>query len=349
MKRLHIRWLTIFGILEKLNPATKAWSAIERSLIDTRPLVTVISFSLALFSIAVPAAAQQSGAEQGIPVQTVVGVEAKHGHEIPAITKQDVMVYQGHDRRPVTSWVPATGDKAGLALAILIDDGAGFSLGPQLNDIRTFIREQAPTTLVAVGYMQNGTVFLAHDFTQDHMAAAKSVRLAQGFYGAEGSPYLSLSDFIKRWHSDPAIPRREVLMVTSGIDNVYMGVLDNPYVDAAIQDAQCGGIVVYSIYTPSAGHFGHSYYRTSWGQNYLAELSEATGGESYDLMGLQAPVSFAPYLKELNGQLPNQFLLTFLAKPEKKAGAESVKVTSEVHEVDFVHADKVCVPASPGE
>jgi hypothetical protein len=66
-------------------------------------------------------------------------------------------------------------------------------------------------------------------------------------------------------------------------------------------------------------------------------------------MGPQAPVSFAPYLKELNGQLPNQFLLTFLAKPEKKAGTESVKVTSEVHDVDFVHADKVCVPASPGE
>jgi hypothetical protein len=349
MNRPHVRWLTIRGVLEELNRAAKVQSEMKWTLIDTRRFVTVIFFGLALFSIAVPAVAQQSGTDQGNPVQMIVSVEPKHGHELPSITQQDVMVYQGHDRRPVTSWVPTKGDKAGLALAILIDDGAGFSLGPQLNDLRTFIREQAPTTLVAVGYMQNGTVNLAQDFTQDHMAAAKSVRLAQGYYGAEGSPYLSLSDFIKRWHSDPAIPRREVLMITSGIDNVYMGVMDNPYVDAAIQDTQCAGIMVYSIYTPSAGHFGHSYYRTTWGQNYLSELSEATGGESYYLMGPQAPVSFAPYLKELNGQLPNQFLLTFLAKPEKKAGTESVKVTSEVHDVDFVHADKVCVPASPGE
>jgi hypothetical protein len=293
--------------------------------------------------------AQRSASDQGVPVQMIVSVEPRHGHELPVITQQDVMVYQGRERRSVMSWVPAKGDKAGLALAILIDDSAGFSLGPQLNDIKTFIREQLPTTLVAVGYMRNGTVALARDFTQDHEAAAKSVRLAQGYAEVGGSPYLSLSDFIKHWHSDPAVPRREVLMVTSGIDYVYAGVLDNPYVETAIHDAQCAGIMVYSIYTPSAGHFGHSFYRTNWGQNYLSQLSEETGGEGYYLLGPQAPVSFSPYLKELNDQLPNQFLLTFLAKPEAKAGTESVKVTSELHDVDFVHADKVCVPASPGD
>lgn len=349
MNPLHIKSLTLLKVLKKRSRLAKSLSAIEDTLFNPHLLVMAISLTVALFSFAALAIAQQSAADQGSPVQTIVSVEPKHGHEVPMITQQDVMVYQGHDRRPVTGWISAKGDKAGLALAILIDDGAGFSLGTQLNDIRAFIREQAPTTQVAVGYMQNGTVFLAQEFTQDHAAAAKSVRLAQGYYGAEGSPYLSLSDFIKRWHSDSPTTRREVLMITSGIDNVYMGVLDNPYVDAAIQDAQCGGVVVYSIYTPSAGHFGHSYFRTNWGQNYLSELSEATGGESYYIMGPQAPVSFVPYLKELNAQLLNQFLLTFLAKPEKKAGPQSVKVTSEIHDVDFVHANKVCVPSSPGE
>lgn len=348
MKLVYVRWPANFGALGKLKRAANACSAIERSLIETQSFLTAILLSSVLFFTAAQASAQQSGSEQGSPVQMVVSVEPKHGHELPLITQQDVMVYQGHDRQPVTAWVPAKGDKAGLALAILIDDGAGLSLDTELNDIRTFIREQAPTTLVAIGYMQNGTVYLASEFTQDHAAAAKSVRVTQGFFGVEGSPYLSLSDFIKRWHSDPAIPRREVLMITSGIDNVYMGVMDNPYVDASIQNSQCAGIVVYSIYTPSAGHFGHSYYRATWGQNYLSELSEATGGEGYYFMGLQAAVSFAPYLKEFNDQLQNQFLLTFLAKPEKKADTESVKVTSEIHDVDFVHAEKVCVAASPG-
>jgi len=307
----------------------------------------LIALAMALLFIPRPAAAQQTGTAPGVPVQMIVSVEPKDKNPMPTITQHDVIVYQGHDVRPVRGWEQATGNRAGLALAILIDDSAGFSIGMQLNDIRAFIQEQARTTLVAVGYMRNGTVFLAQNFTLDHAAAAKSVRLAQGFGGAEGSPYLSLSGFIKRWPANQAVPRREVLMITSGIDAIYMGTYLDPYVDASVQDAQCAGIVVYSIYMPSAGHFGHSYFLAYWGQNFLSELSEETGGESYYLMGPQAPVSFAPYLEQLNHQLPNQFLLSFLAEPRKKAGREPVKVTSEFRTVDFVHAHQVCVPASP--
>jgi hypothetical protein len=277
----------------------------------------------------------------------VVSVEAKRGNEVPTLQQNEVFVHQGHDARPVTGWVQATGDHAGLALAILIDDTAGVSFDTQLNDIRTFIQQQAPTTLVAVGYMQNGTVLLAQNFTSDHAAAAKALRLAMGYFGAEASPYVSLSEFVKRSPANPATTRREVLMITSGIDTLYAGTVPDPYVDAAVHDAQCAGVVVYSIYTPSAGHFGHSYWRTYWAQNFLSQLSEETGGESYYLGGPQPPVSFAPYLDNLNRQLQNQFLLTFLAAPQKKAGRESVKVTSELHSVDLLHADQVCVPASP--
>jgi len=310
---------------------------------------SIIILGLSLFRIALPARAQKTMPEPGSgdSVQMIVSVEPKHGNQLPVITQQDVMVYQGHDRLTVTGWVPAKGDKAGLALAILIDESAGFSLGTQLNDIRNFINEQPPSTLIAVGYMQNGTVKVACDFTADHAAAAKSIRLALGYFGAEGSPYLSLSSFIKEWHTNSPAIRREVLMITSGIDNVYMGNIDNPYVDAAVQDAQCGGVVIYSIYTPSAGHLGHSYFRTYWGENYLSEISEMTGGESYYILGPQAPVSFVPYLKKLNEQLPNQFLLSFQPKPEKKAGLESIRVTSEIHDVDFLHQNNVCVQAEP--
>lgn len=349
MNRLLVSNPSFLQVSGARNRTAETWPANAWSRACAWRFAAVLAISLFFLSTALPALAQQSAPDQGAPVQMLVSVEAKHGHELPVITQQDVMVYQGHDRRPVTSWVPAKGDKAGLALAILIDDSAGFSLGPQLNDIKAFIRQQPATTLVAVGYMRNGTVALAHDFTQDHEAAAKSVRLAEGYFEAGGSPYLSLSDFIKRWNSDPAVPRREVLMVTSGIDYVYSGVIDNPYVETAIHDAQCASIMVYSIYTPSSGHSGHSYYRTNWGQNYLSQLSEETGGENYYFLGPQGPVSFSPYLKELNEQLPNQFLLTFLAKPEMKAGTESVKVTSELHNVDFVHADRACVPASPAD
>jgi hypothetical protein len=343
LKRLVVSRRFAVCIGDKFSLAAKEFNFSHQSFFS------IILVGLTLFLNSLPARAQETMPEPGAgeSAQIIVSVEPKHGNQIPVITQQDVMVYQGHDRLTVTGWVPAKGDRAGLALAILIDESAGFSLGTQLSDIRNFITEQPPSTLIAVGYMQNGTVKVACDFTADHTAAAKSVRLTLGYFGAEGSPYLSLSEFIKRWHSDSPSIRREVLMITSGIDNVYMGNIGNPYVDAAVQNAQCGGVVIYSIYTPSAGHMGHSYFRTYWGENYLSELSEMTGGESYYILGPQAPVSFVPYLKKLNEQLPNQFLLSFQPKPEKKAGLESIKVTSEIHDVDFLHQNNVCVQAEP--
>jgi hypothetical protein len=309
-------------------------------------LISGLFFLIAAVSIPHTASAQQNDNNAGTPAHVVVSVEPKHGNEVPMITQQDVIVNQGKDRRPVTSWLPATGDHAGLELAILIDDSAGFSFGSQMDDIRAFINEQAPTTLVAVGYMQNGTVALAQNLTQDHAAAAKSLRLPQGFIGANASPYFSLTDFVKRWPANPAFPRREVLMITSGIDTFYGGGYPDPYVDTAVQDAQCAGVTVFSIYTPDAGHFGHTYWRIYWGQNYLAQLSEETGGESYYFLGGQAPVAFQPYLNEMSGRLMHQYLLTFLAKPETKAGTEPLKVSSEIRSVDLISQDKVCVPAS---
>jgi len=307
---------------------------------------SVISAAMVLVSFPRFLAAQQGGAATGTAVQMVVTVEPKHGNEVPEITQQDVIANQGRDRRPVINWTPATGSHAGLELAILIDDESGLSFGSQIEDIRAFIAEQAPTTQIAVGYMQNGTVFLAQNFTQDHAAAAKSLRLPQGLAGAEASPYFSLSEFVKKWPADPSMPRREVLMITSGIDTFYGGGYPDPYVDTAVQDAQCAGVVVFSIYTPASGHFGHTYWRIYWGQNYLAQLSEETGGESFYFLGGQAPVAFQPYLTETSEKLAHQFLLTFLAKPQNKAGTEPVKLSSEIKSVDLVAQDKVCVPAS---
>lgn len=312
-----------------------------------KKVVGIGFFAIGLFCMPHFAAAQQEGAAAtGVPVQIVVTAEPKHGNEVPEIAQQDVIVEQGRDHRPVTNWIPATGSHAGLELAILIDDASGLSFGSQIEDIRAFIAEQAPTTRIAVGYMQNGTVFLAQNFTADHAAASKSLRLPQGLEGAEASPYFSLSSFVKKWPADPSIQRREVLMITSGIDTFYGGGYPDPYVDTAVQDAQCAGVVVFSIYTPEAGHFGHTYWRIYWGQNYLAQLSEETGGESYYFLGGQAPVAFEPYLNQTTEKLGHQFLLTFLAKPQKKAGTEQVRLSSEIKSVDLVAQDKVCVPAS---
>ena len=288
------------------------------------------------------AAAQQAPAATGVPAHLVVTVEPRKGSDVPVIHREDVMVYEGKDRDTVTDWVPAQGDHAALQLFILLDDASGMSLGTQLDDIRKFINAQPDSTLIGVAYMQNGIAQIVQNLTSDHALAAKSLRLPMGYWGANASPYFSLSDLIKRWPATTA--RRAVLMVTDGIDRYYgIGDTLDPYLDEAIDDAQRGGIAVSAIYNPDAGHFGHSYWWNYWGQIYLSRLADETGGEGY-YIGFTGPaVAFAPYLDDMTKRLTHQYLLTFLAKPPKKAGWQRVRLRTEVPNADLVSADKVWV------
>jgi hypothetical protein len=299
-------------------------------------------FAIGLFA-ASPLLTGQQSPSTGTPVHMVVTAEARHGADIPVIQKEDVMVYQGRDRVKTTDWIPLQGDRAALELFCLLDDAAGSSLGSQLEDLRRFINSQPATTRIGVGYMRNGTVEIVQNLTEDHTKAAQSLRLPLGLAGVNASPYFSVSDLIKRWPEAPV--RREILMVSDGIDRYGPGGASDPYVDEAIGQAQRAGIVIFSIYTPGAGHFGHSFWRINWGQNYLSQLSDETGGESYYL-GSEAPVSFSPYLDDLGHRLLHQYLLTFLAKPVKKAAMQSVKLRTEAPDAELVAADRVYVPAS---
>jgi hypothetical protein len=283
-----------------------------------------------------------TAATPAVPVQMIVTVEARHDKEVPALKREDVLVFQRKERLRVTDLIPCEGRDAALELFILLDDASGASLGSQLSDLRQFIEALPATTSIGIGYMRNGTVQTVQDLTPDHSRAAKALRLPLGFPGVSPSPFLSLSDLIKRWPASPA--RREVVMVSSGIDPLG-GELQNPYLDASIEHAQRAGITIYAIYTPATGHSGHSYWRLNWGQNHLAQLAEETGGESY-MLGFAPAVSFAPYLAEISQHLAHQYFVKFLISPGKKAGFESVRVTTEVPNAEIVSAGKVYVPAA---
>jgi len=305
--------------------------------------LTPVVLGLALLASATLLSAQVP--QGGVPVRVVITVEAHHGSTAPVINREDVMVYEGHDRDPVTEWVPAQGDHADLELFILLDDGSSTSLGRQLDDIRHFIDEQPATAKIGLAYMQNGTAKIEQNLTTDHAQVGKALRLPMGVAGINASPYFSLSDLVKPWPASSA--RREVIMVTDGIDRYYgAGDLLDPYLDAAIQDAQRAGIIVSAIYSPGIGHFGHSYWLNYWGQMYLAELTEKTGGESYYIGFTGSPVSFAPFLDDQRQRLTHQYWLTFLAKPPKKAGMQRIKITTEVPNADLVAPKEVYVPAS---
>ena len=69
--------------------------------------------------------------------------------------------------------------------------------------------------------MRNAVVQITQDFTNDHAAAAKALRLPLATPGSYGSPYLSVIDLMKRWPE--STNRREVIMVTDGIDRARRG------------------------------------------------------------------------------------------------------------------------------
>jgi hypothetical protein len=102
--------------------------------------------------------------------------------------------------------------------------------------------------------------------------------------------------------------------------------------------------MIHSIYAPGAGLVRHNYWVATNGQMNMARVSDATGGASYYL-GLHSPVSFKPYLDALQQVFDNQYLLSFNVKPAKKAGLQSIKLSTEVAGVDLASHDAVWVPA----
>ncbi len=271
----------------------------------------------------------------------VVTVEAQHGKNVPDVSQQDVQAYHGKERLKVTGWTPLRDDRGALQLMLLIDDDANSDISLQFGEIKSFITALPANAEIGIEYMRNGTAQVAQALTADHAAAVKKLRLPMGPYSGAASPYMSLEDVIKKWPAANA--RREVLMISSGIDPYYPVGPENPYLQAAIAEAQKAGIVVHSIYYGAGGHLGHSYARSNWGQNFLSLLGDQTGGEAY-WQGFINPVSFQPYLTDLAARLNHQYMVTFLEKPGKKSELQPVKLRTEVQGAELVSADRAWVP-----
>jgi hypothetical protein len=308
-----------------------------------------VMFALLIGMVFGPAAsANDADSGNQVPVHMVVTVKTSHGNQVPVVAANDVEVFQRDKQDMVTSWVPFQGDRAGLQLFIVIDDTSRDSVSLQFNSIGKFIDEQPASTSIGLGYMRNGMVVTAQALTPDHDLVKKALRLPLGATVGYTSPYLALSDLMKKWPETK--DRREILMITSGIDPLGGGFsndpYNNPYLDAAANQAQRGGFVVYSIYTSGAGIGGRGRgLRTSFQQAGLDLLSQKTGGETYYL-GLGSPVDFTPYLDDVSFCLKHQYELVFLAKGGKKPTLEPVKVKTEMPKIGLITAADGYVGAS---
>lgn len=248
----------------------------------------------------------------------------------------DVMLYESRDRVPVTDITPLAGQP--VELYVVVDDAVGEAFGQRFDDLRKFVNAQAANTAVGIAFMRNGTVDILHKPTTDHAAAAKALRLPLGNTGS--SPYESITELLKQW--PPSADRHEIVMISSGIEPFGGNEYSNPEVDAAIAAAQRAVVPVFAIYAPPAGHWGHSFWRTNWGQTYLSRLADETGGESYDITGINA-VSYAPYLDDITQRLQRQYRVAFTPKPQSKPALVPIRASTEVPHIDLVTQDRVWV------
>ena len=273
--------------------------------------------------------------------QVVVTVLAKHRGEAPAsVSQQDLKIAVNGKQSTVTNWVPLQGPEDSVELVLLIDGSAGTSLGTQLDDMTHFIQSLPPNAKSTIAYMDSGRAILTGPLSTDHALVLRGLHLPAGIRGSNASPYFCLSELAKHWPSEDRKARRAVVMVTSGVDNYDLRYdPSDPYVQTAIADSVRAGLVVYSIFWRGNGFRDRAL---SAGQNYLSEVTQATGGYNY-WSGTVNPVSFEPYFKNLTRRLQNQYRLSFLAGLNGKFEIESLKMKFKVPDTEIDAPEQVLV------
>jgi hypothetical protein len=297
----------------------------------------------AVLLLALPALARAQNGASNPSLTTVVTALGPDYSAPPPISKHDVSVYSKNTKLNVTGWEPATGDHGKLQLAILVDDSVSpAALGLQFNDLKSFIQEQSADTEVGIFYAQYGTFNTAAKFSTDHDAVAKKLHLPFGRRaGASPSIYLSISSIAKKWPGNPEAPRRELLVITSGMDLLEPGVQD-PYFNAAVTDVQKSGVIVNSIYVGPL-RLGLSFFGMI-AQGNLGQITSDSGGDAF-FQGVSTPVSFKPFLNQLNTILRNQYLASFDAPEGAKPGRLlPISVRVEQRHTKLLYPRGVLVP-----
>jgi hypothetical protein len=287
---------------------------------------TIWMAALALLAIAAPAWAQNQG--QGHAVVTVLPA---HAGEMPAsVSLQDVKIKVSGRPSTVTGWTPLRGTENPLELVLLIDGSASSSLGEQFGVISGFVREMPSFAKIAIAYMRNGQAVLAGPLSADSGQVLRELHMAGGSAGSNASPYFSLSDLARHWPSTDPAARREVVMITDGVDGYQKEFdPDDPYVHVAITDSLQAGLVVYSMYWTNRGMADRNESISMGGQSLLLEVTDATGGNSY-WEGMGNPVSFDPFFADLRRRLQSQYLLSFSSRLDGKPEVESLKLQLSV-------------------
>lgn len=304
--------------------------------------IAAIALTAGTLFAASPTFAQKDTQQgQGRAIVTVLP-SAKNGNA-GEISAQSLKLKVNGKESAVTSFNQLQETNSPVELVLLLDAGARASLGTQFSDIQKFVKEMPPNSRMAIAYMQQGRASFASQLSSNPSDVLKGLHLSSGIPGENASPYFCLSDLAKNWPSHDRTARREVVMITDGVDNYERRFdPDDPYVQTAIKDSVRAGLVVYTIYWKNTGFANNTWYETNAGQNLLLLVTQATGGNSY-WEGLGNPVSLQPFFQDLRRRLNNQYEVSFTAPSSGKPQVESLKVDLHVPSAKVAAPQQVLV------
>jgi hypothetical protein len=180
-----------------------------------------------------------------------------------------------------------------------------------------------------VGYLRTGSLLVKQRFSTDLEKAASALRPPTGSANSSPyNPYIEVIEALKRFESQP-LGRRAILLVSDGLD-ISRGVdssapTQSVDLQRAVNESQRRGVAIYGFYAPTIVAASNPAL-VSNAQSSLLRLSDETGGLAF-FQGTGAPVSFAPFIRELNTSLQKQAALTFLSTHLNK-GFHRIEVKS---------------------
>lgn len=254
------------------------------------------------------------------PMTVPVAIKVKSNPEAE-IQLLDLNVSEDGEPQSILS-IRAVVTNSPITLAILIQDDLVTSASNEIKPLAEFIRKLPPGSRVMVGYIKAGSLQIRQKFTPDLEKAARSLRVPLGLASAAPyNPFVEVIEAINRFESQPS-GRRSMLLISDGLD-ISRGVDSSAPgqsidLQRAINQAQRRSIAVYSFYEPSVTlEQNGNLLLIGNAQGSLERLSDETGGKAY-FQGTGAPVSFDPFLKDLNVTLEKQLAVTFLSTHPNK-------------------------------
>jgi len=268
----------------------------------------------------------------GKPVTVPVTIRVKEETELQNV---DLSIHEDGEPQTIIS-VRGIGTNSSITLAVLIQEDLVPSVGNEIKDIADFIRQLPKGSRVMTGYLRAGSLQVKQRFTNDLEKAASSLRPPVGVASASPyNPYVEVIEALKRFESQPQ-GRRAILLVSDGLD-ISRGIdssspTQSVDLQRAVNESQRRGVAIYGFYAPSLVAASNPGLVTN-AQSSLLRLSDETGGIAF-FQGTGAPVSFRPFIRELNVALNKQFALTFLSthlgkgfhKIEVKSSTPGVRV-----------------------